>query len=177
MKVISFSGFSGSGKDTLAAHIKSLYPTTMTIAFADILKQMAAERNKLNIDYFYNITLKDTPLVSHGNQTPRDMCLSLAKSLRETDPLVFVKPVIKSVKSHENDYTHYIITDTRLPNELTTLKESFEDFTSVYIKRHDVSPIDHPTEYSITKSDCDLFVPNVTNNIHDAFTYIKHLFE
>lgn len=63
MRVIAFSGWKKSGKDTAAEHLiaKGAFRT----AFADALKNMASEEYDVPLEYFFNPELKEVPLLQY----------------------------------------------------------------------------------------------------------------
>lgn len=154
-KIISFSGKSGAGKDTLTNEILLRYDYTH-LKFADGLKDLTSiiinkSRDEIEVlkDTEYKISLSESDLNTISEYV--DIHLSVLSqflnkefnSIRHflqfigTDIIRKYNPNwhINNLKSKINSESYYIISDCRFKNELSCIKEMGKDSMCFYIKR------------------------------------------
>lgn len=160
-RIISFSGYQGSGKDTFADYLCKEY-NYKRLAFADTMKDMCSRYYKVPRHYFDDRTLKETIYPEHGI-TPRDMCINLGSYMRSIDDNTFINAVISQIELGCN----YVISDCRKLQERDTLREKFNNnYISVYIKRFTDAPSNHPLEHEIKPWHCDYVLDNTNSPVN-----------
>ena len=95
---IAICGKMCSGKSTLANHIMRTFPGYQKYSFAKRVKELCVE--------LFDMKGKD-----------RELLIKFANSMREIDPNVWIKQVLKETKDKEN----CIIDDVRYQNEVNAL--------------------------------------------------------
>ena len=145
-KIFLLSGFSGSGKDTIA-DILVKYKNFKKIAFADELKKLASIITEIKINNFYDITVKNNY---------RHVLIDISKHEKEKDKLIFVKPIINMIKKNKN--INYVISDLRYEEELIKMKKEFPNCIAVWIDREINN--EKCDDIKLRKKDCDSSLPN-----------------
>lgn len=189
---INIIGLKGSGKDTVAEIIQTLYPDCewKKIKFAKKLKEACSKATKLGTDWFEDAKLKekvlDDPIVFDWPQchivleefgidgapirfyrqkfhTTRKMLQYVGTDLlRKIEPLIHVNITLSELE----DEGLFICTDTRFKNEFVGLESYFGDkLFSFYVERSGVSSNDHhQSELQIKKlrDKCEIINNNGT---------------
>ena len=104
---IALSGLKRSGKDTIGEHLVSKYGF-YRYAFADKLKEVAKE--------LFPEEFKKT-------DKPVELLQWLGDKMRERDPKVWVKYVVRQIGEERGPEDNIVVTDVRYPNEVSILKE------------------------------------------------------
>jgi hypothetical protein len=107
MNRIAFYGPAASGKTWCADYIRDHYIGYAKVAFADKLKEIALD--------LFNVQGKN------GND--RVILQNLGGKLREIDPEVWIKYLLKRVKQI-GDYTGFVLDDLRYVNEAAALRDA-----------------------------------------------------
>ena len=169
--IISFSGFQGSGKDTLANHLVKKHGFKR-LAFADAMKDICAKKYDVPRHLFDDPSLKDKIIPKH-NLTPREMCLQVGPEERAKNPLIFINTVINQIK----DTDKIIITDARKLEEIKELRRKFgQRYFAFYIRRFTKSVSDHPIEYEIQSRNCDIVLYN-SRDLASALEELDYVLE
>jgi hypothetical protein len=146
-------GRSGSGKDTVASMLRK-YFGYVRFAFADVLKQMVAEKYGADISLFHSQEGKKQICPETG-KTWRQMLIDEGASRREKDPDIYVKKLVENIeKTPLCDRRRIVITDWRYPNELEYIENSTLAGTYQLRKLHIISPnrpitFDDPSEHAL----------------------------
>lgn len=162
--IISLSGYSRSGKDTLAGFITHS-GRHHRVAFADALKQTLYETNPLldtdgtrlqdAIDTYGPEGIKETHYYKEYRRLCQDFGTEGARNnISET---VWIDIVLAKV-TRETE-RGFVVTDTRFLNELTALKDA--GAVTVWVERPGVGPVNgHISDNQIGPADCDFTVVN-----------------
>lgn len=149
------SGWAGSGKDTTADYLVQ-HKGYVRMAFADALKDTVAETR--NIPREWMNTQQGKARVVNG-KTVRDYLIEDGQAAREKDPSVWVKVVAKNIKNLP-DNAGVVISDWRLPNEYSILKELFSNVVRVRVNRFKEPPINDYTETALDKEPFEIVLDN-----------------
>jgi len=152
MKIIALTGWSGSGKDTLATILAQ--QGCARFAFAEPLKDIASELFGFPRDWADTQEGKQTPWqVGYTTKSIRQILLDFAKLDRERfGDDIYARETIQKFETVE-PWRTIVITDLRFPVELEALIEYQHktscDFELWRVKREgqDASPVDHPSEH------------------------------
>lgn len=155
VKIIMMSGWAGSGKDTTADYLVE-HKGYIRMAFADALKDTVSETR--NIPREWMNTHEGKARVVNG-KTVRAYLIEDGQEAREKDPAVWVKVVAKSITALPAD-SHVVISDWRLPNEYTILKELFDNVVRVRVNRFKEPPINDYTETALDKEAFEVVLEN-----------------
>ena len=71
-KLIGLTGHAGVGKDTVRSYLHKKYPNTWGLAFADSLKEAAAQLFGIPLDHFYDSQVKEVTN-PYWNVSPRQI--------------------------------------------------------------------------------------------------------
>ncbi len=152
MKVIALTGWSGSGKDTLATILA--YQGCARFAFAEPLKDVASQLFGFPRDWADTQEGKRTLWrVGYNTKTVRDILLDFAKLDRERfGDDIYARETIQKFANVDPNRT-IVITDLRYPVELQALFEyqnqtgcEFEIWR-VLREGQTESPVNHPSEH------------------------------
>lgn len=126
-RVISISGRARHGKDTVAKIMCKYLDNSITIAFADYLKELAC--NSLGISNIDELNRYKNSNILYNGINIREYLQELADNIKERySNEYFIDIVIVKIKeAFKNNYDYIIITDTRLLKELDKLKYNFGD--------------------------------------------------
>lgn len=119
--ILLLRGRSGSGKDTVANILQEKYGY-VRYAFADILKEMVAERYGGNIATLHTQEGKQEICPVNG-KTWRQVLIDEGAKERQKDSCIFAKRVIEKI-ARKSTVSDIVISDWRYPNELSCIKDS-----------------------------------------------------
>lgn len=125
-KVIIISGKARAGKDTTGSYLKEYYESiglkTITIAFADYIKM-----------YAKRITSWD----GSDETKPRALLQELGTEIirNKIDQNFFINRIIEDIKVYRYFFDVIIITDARIVNEITNVKEYYNSAVSINVER------------------------------------------
>ena len=147
--VLMLSGYLESGKDSVAEVLQKDYNFTR-IAFADVLKDAVSKHH--NIPRHLMDTDKGKKSIWEG-RTVRQYLIDYGQNARKDDPLVWVKPVCKLIKSFQNraETNKFVITDWRMPNEYTGICDMIgtDNVIKCRVNRWEKAPLDDYTEKAL----------------------------
>lgn len=150
VSIIMLTGVKRCGKDTCGLLLSTMGYTQL--AFADILKQQAADRYQLPLSIFYD--KKEIPILN--GYTPRDLCILEGTLARSVDPDIWAKHIatkIKHTRLH-NGALKIVITDTRYQNEIDLIQPQ----KVIRIIRPGYTSTDDPDNYdNVSKVDATIF--------------------
>ena len=155
MVVLLLSGWSTSGKDTVAALLQTYYGF-QRYAFADILKEIVAEEYQFPVEWAHSeIGKQKIPLMGAG-KTVRELLILRGQGIREErkDPGLFARHVAEKIKQTSD---HAVITDWRLPIELKTLETILDPNCLLKIRIQRTDLLKSPVPDSFTETQLDLY--------------------
>lgn len=118
-RLVGISGKSGSGKDTIAAHLGERY-AFRRVAIADRLKRMTLETFALAPDQLWGAG-RDT-LDPRWDLTPREIYQRLGDALRNIHPETLVRGWIADTRSMLEEGVSVVTPDIRTPLEVVALR-------------------------------------------------------
>lgn len=163
-KIIVVSGRAGSGKDTACNMIKKYYKDlkVINLSYASYLKQ-----------YAMNITSWD----GCEETKPRDLLQQLGVELikNNIDEEMLVKRIVEDIKVYSYFFDIITISDARFPNEIDSIKENFQNVTSIRINKNEESKLTKEQQMHKTETAMDEYsnYDYIINNNKD----IKYLEE
>jgi hypothetical protein len=178
MKIIALTGWSGSGKDTLADILGR--QGCVRFAFATPLKDIASELFGFPRDWAETQEGKQTLWrVGYTEKPIRQILLDFAKLDRERfGDDIYARETIHKFQ-HVNPTTTIVVTDLRFPVELTALQTYQKETGCVLeiwrVKREGqkVSPVNHPSEHLLDDLEPTKTILNPGTTLED---YEKSLF-
>ena len=120
-QIIGIVGQKQVGKNTVADLLMQAYPSARPFAFGDKLKQIISDALKLNLKYMQDPDLKEVPLITYRNYTPRQIMQQFGDCLKLFDPDIFTRPLLELANKYPDDVI--LITDVRFPAEAVVIKE------------------------------------------------------
>lgn len=157
MAVLLLSGWSTSGKDTVASLLHEYYGF-QRLAFADILKEIVAEEFQFPVEWAHSEAGKQkVPLMGAG-KTVRDLLILRGQGIREerNDPGLFARLVAEKIQQSENT-ANFVITDWRLPIELKTLEKNLQPKSLLKIRIQRDGLFSSPVPDSFTETQLDSY--------------------
>lgn len=120
-KIIGLSGIAGCGKDTAAAAIKELEPSTDVFAFAGPLKEACKILFNFSNDQLHHPTIKEE-IDERWERSPRQIFQWLGTDILRThiNQDFFVMNMKQRIDSSKADYI--IISDVRFDNEAELIR-------------------------------------------------------
>ena len=123
MKIFLIAGKSGSGKDEVAKIIKEYFntlgKTSIITGYSKYLKNFVKEM----YDWDGNIETK-----------PREKLQMLGDKIREIDEEFFISNILNDLRIYEHLVDNVIISDVRMPDEIDTLKFSYDEVYAIYVE-------------------------------------------
>jgi hypothetical protein len=165
-KFILNSGFKGSGKDTLGEQIKKKLVNFKRYAFADTLKDIAAERYGFDRKLADIHEEKDKPRPEYGGRSIRELGREVWLEIKEKNPTMLSEIVYLKIKEDlKNDNTmNFVITDFRYDFDYNTIVKYFgkESVLTVRINKNVEPPNEEkePEEYALKNFKFDVYVDN-----------------
>jgi predicted kinase len=165
MKFIFLSGFSGSGKDTVADQLVKDY-NYVKFAFAQPIKDSVSTALAIPTAWCSDQEKKATYKTAKG-LTLREHIIQVAERERARDPEVWAKKVVQQIKySVKKD--QIVFSDWRNLHELFCIQKSFPgaEIVCVRIKRQEqyISPVPDMTEYSLLGFPFQYTIENITGD-------------
>ena len=171
MKIYIISGKSGSGKTRVGRIIKDYYfnldKKCIMTEFSKYLKLYAKEI--IGWDYH--------------DPKPRAFLQTIGSEIRNDNELFLVNRMLEDIRIYEKHADVLVISDTRLPQEIESLKSKFNDVISIYVKNEfgpsklsieeqkDITengfPSDYPFDYVIINDTEDTLDDKVINIIKE----------
>ena len=153
MKILLLSGWSNSGKSTVA-EILSQRHEAKVYAFADELKKIVADEFKFPFEWTQ--TQEGKLKVLPNGKTVRDLLIQRGQEIRaeKNDAGFFAKQVANQIQTTN---TLHVISDWRLEVELKTLKQELPsaEIYTIRVQREDQK--ESPVFDSLTEHELDLF--------------------
>jgi phosphomevalonate kinase len=178
MKILLLSGWSHSGKSTVADLLKEKQ-NAYIFAFADRLKEIVA--NELQIPLKNLHTQEGKKQTIKDGQTVREYLIQRAQEIRQDDTAFFAKYVVNQIQNLPKD-AFVVISDWRLPIEYKTLKEElhmpiYELYTiRVQNATQTTSPVqDQETEHQLDSFPFRYRLKNSGTNIHQLQIAVSSL--
>ena len=183
------SGYAGSGKDTVAAHLIENH-AYVRFAFADVLKDMVAEQYNIDVKMLHTPELKEAALSQYpvftadkfGEMihsfmqkefkkddngvlcwTPRALAILEGSVKRSVNSSYWVGRVVQKIKesSKNNPDASFVISDLRYKSEVKQLEAAFGDTLDIVrVERFKDSPSNDPSERDLD----DYEFKNILNN-------------
>ena len=102
---IAFSGAMGSGKTSAAEYAHSLHPNSVILSFAGPIYEIARK--------YWGMESKN-----------RDLLIFIGETWRARDQMIWIKIMLRKIKSYNNKGISVIIDDLRLPAEFESLSSA-----------------------------------------------------
>lgn len=152
--LIGLSGKAGSGKDTaanlLVREFISRAQGVKTLSFAGKLKEVIVDVFGIDMAFFEDRTMKNTPMLALGGRTPREVAQFLGtEAFRSISSEVWVRYAMKQAQTYLSQGMSVIITDVRFENEAEVIA-SYGGYI-VVLERESVEIYDHASETGIGK--------------------------
>lgn len=166
-------GWAGSGKDTVAALLRSKLPHAEQSSFASAVKDEVAAMYEFERAYLDTQEGKARKIQGADGHvcTLRDLIIAHAQSekIRHDDPHIWARRVTPS-----NETQDWILSDWRFPEELKCLKERFPfaSIHTIHIVRHSVTPLDTDTEHRLDDISSQYTIHN-SGTLQDLETEIE----
>ena len=174
MKFIFLSGFSGSGKDTVADQFVLM--GYVKYAFAQPIKENVANVLSIPVEWCSSQEKKATHKTMNG-MTLREYIIDVAERERKKDPEVWAKRVAQQIKY--STAKQVVFSDWRNLHELFCIQKSFPgaEFVCVRIKRSEqyISPVPDLTEYSLLGFPFQYIIENITGDFEYLIKQIKSI--
>lgn len=121
MRIFLVAGRSGSGKTDVAKYIKEYYIYKME-------ESVITGYSKYITPFCMELTDWD----GMGVKPRRDMQI-IAAELRKMDPKFFTRRMIQDMEYYESKVQNVIVSDCRMPEELDSIYDSFDEVYSIYV--------------------------------------------
>ena len=165
MKFIFLSGFSGSGKDTVADLIVDNF-NYVKYTFAYPIKESVSTALGIPTAWCSDQEKKATYMTPKG-LTLREHIIQVAERERARDPQVWAKKVVQQIKYSINK-DKIVFSDWRNLHELFCIQKAFPDaeIVCIRIKRQGqhISPVPDMTEYSLLGFPFQYTIENITGD-------------
>jgi len=179
MKIILLSGWSGSGKDTVADYLVARH-NYKKFAFATPLKNLAAEL------YKFPRELADSQegkrqlwRVGYFEKTIRQILLDVARidKSRFGDDIYAIETMEHISK--ESPHSNIVISDTRYLNEIRVIlefaikeKHQFEVWRISFRDRYE-SPVDDISEHILDTYRADVYISNLGDSLQNLYSIVE----
>lgn len=157
MVVLLLSGWSTSGKDTVASILQEYYGF-QRYAFADVLKKMVAEEFLFPVEWAHSEDGKQKIPLMGGGKTVRELLIQRGQEIRKerNDPGFFARMVAREIQLNSTNM-HAVITDWRLPIELETLETEIQRKSLLKIRIQRNGLFSSPVKDTFTETQLDLY--------------------
>lgn len=202
MRLLTFSGFRGSGKDRAVNYLGINY-LYQRLAFADILKEHVSKMYNIPMNLLLDSKYKETPLlnlpvnttdsfvktihellkdefVTYENRlfwTPRALLILEGSIKRSVDSNYWINKVIDKIKNTDSNLQLFAVSDLRYKNEYFKLKKEFGDnMVSIRINRYDSVNTNDPSENDLNDHEFDYVIDN-KGTIEEFYKKLDDLME
>lgn len=202
MRLLTFSGFRGSGKDRAVNYLGINY-LYQRLAFADILKEHVSKMYNIPMNLLLDSKYKETPLlnlpvnttdsfvktihellkdefVTYENRlfwTPRALLILEGSIKRSVDSNYWINKVIDKIKNTDSNLQLFAVSDLRYKNEYFKLKKEFGDnMVSIRINRYDNVNTNDPSENDLNDHEFDYVIDN-KGTIEEFYKKLDDLME
>jgi hypothetical protein len=162
MVVLLLSGWSTSGKDTVASLLQTYYGF-QRYAFADILKEIVADEYVFPVEWAHSENGKQKSPLMGGGKTVRELLILRGQGIREErkDEGFFARLVAEKIQQNEMT-DNFVITDWRLPIELETLEKTLDPKRLLKIRIQRTGLSTSPVADSFTETQLDSYTFDFT---------------
>ena len=152
------SGWSGSGKDTVADWLVR-ERGYVRVAFADPLKEDVAAATGIPVSVFHDPVAKGVPLAGVA-QTPRDLLIEHARRARAVDPDIYARAIVGKIQSE--DLARVVVSDWRLLREYKYVRSMLPaaEIVRVRVSRLGLTVLTEPTEHELDEHPMDIHINN-----------------
>lgn len=175
MKILLLYGFSKAGKDTVAELLVKEHGYHR-FAFADRVKEVAAEQLQVPLEWFHDVEKKNT-ILPGKNKTLREYCIEIGEGGRAADPEFWGKQVVAAIQ--KKDCERVVLSDWRCYPEFFAIQKAFPSATILPIKiiRTDqyISPVPDMTEYNLSGFPFQFRIINDGKNLDKLREELKYL--
>jgi hypothetical protein len=174
--ILLLAGYSQSGKNTIGDWLEANYGFRQ-YAFADSLKQHVSQ--KYGFPFVWTQTQEGKKeQVSGTNKTVRDLLIEEGQAIRaKTSPGFFAELVMNKIRTDNTQ--RCVITDWRLPEELSTIEKQLQLDPITILKKVRVgrlgqleSPVKHWTETSLREIPMDGVIINPGSTLHGLYATV-----
>jgi len=179
MKIILLSGWSGSGKDTVADYLVARH-NYKKFAFANPLKNLAAELYKFPRELADSQEGKQQLWpVGYSKKTIRQILIDLAlfDKSRFGDDIYAIETM--GHISKESPDSNIVISDTRYLNEIRVIlefaikeKHKFEVWR-ISFRDRDESPVDDISEHILDTYRADVYISNPGDSLENLYSIVE----
>ena len=179
MKIILLSGWSGSGKDTVADYLVARH-NYKKFAFANPLKNLAAELYKFPRELADSQEGKQQLWpVGYSKKTIRQILIDLAlfDKSRFGDDIYAIETM--GHISKESSDSNIVISDTRYLNEIRVIlefaikeKHQFEVWR-ISFRDRDESPVDDISEHILDTYRADVYISNPGDSLENLYSILE----
>lgn len=179
MKIILLSGWSGSGKDTVADYLVARH-NYKKFAFANPLKNLAAELYKFPRELADSQEGKQQLWpVGYSKKTIRQILIDLAlfDKLRFGDD-IYANEIATQIAKESPD-SNIVISDTRYLNEISVIlefaikeKHQFEVWR-ISFRDRDESPVDDISEHILDTYRADVYISNPGDSLENLYSIVE----
>jgi hypothetical protein len=158
--VVLLSGWSGAGKDAVGSILQTKWGFKR-LAFADELKRLIAEEFAFPLEWTTTQEGKQNVVPTSG-KTVRQLLIQRGQEIRaeKGDPGYFARYVGNQILEQIHSSNGFVITDWRLPIEITTLESIFASHNILLIKGrvYNSTQSESPVKDSTTENQLERFV-------------------
>ena len=179
MKIILLSGWSGSGKDTVADYLVARH-NYKKFAFANPLKNLAAELYKFPRELADSQEGKQQLWpVGYSKKTIRQILIDLAlfDKSRFGDDIYAIETM--GHISKESSDSNIVISDTRYLNEIRVIlefaikeKHQFEVWR-ISFRDRDEAPVDDISEHILDTYRADVYISNPGDSLQNLYSIVE----
>lgn len=154
MKILLLSGWSNSGKSTVAEILSERHGAKV-FAFADELKKIVAE--EFQFPFKWTQTQEGKQRLASNGKSVRELLIQRGQEIRaeKNDPGFFARLVAKQLLT--NQETLCVISDWRLQTELETLQQELPEAEIHTVRIQREGQVASPVEDSLTEHELDCF--------------------